>query len=111
MAKQPSLRALGIAAKVAAQLAGQIKYQGQPCRRGHTERYADSGQCVQCCFDRSRERRARLRKPSAAELQEENERLRNQLFGALDAEARAWARVAELEDQYEPRHDKDLMPA
>lgn len=111
MVKQPSQRALGIAAKVAAQLAGLTKYEGQPCKEGHVTRYADTGQCAVCSAQRSKARRARLRGPTVHELREENERLRNLLESALGAEARAWARVAELEDQYEPVCDLDLLPA
>ncbi len=111
MKKQPSPRALGIAAKVAAQLAGLTRYEGQPCKNGHTTRYADTGQCAVCNAERTKARRALLRVPTKQELLAENERLRQQLFAALDAEARAWARVAALEDRHEPASDPELRPA
>lgn len=93
MHKSPSPRALGIAARVQAQLAGETRYRGQPCAKGHVERYANNGNCVQCTADRSTARRKALRKPTVAELQLQIDHLRTQLKAALGSVRKVLSRI------------------
>jgi len=72
------------------------KFTGKECETcGESVRYTATGRCVECAFRSTEESR------KVAELD-------RKLRDALASESRAWARVAELEDKYEPRDDADI---
>ena len=89
-------QAIAILEQERARISGSKKFTGKECETcGESVRYTATGRCVECAFRSTEESR------KVAEL---DQRLRD----ALASEARAWARVAELEDKYEPRDDVDI---
>ncbi|MGH8433694.1 MAG: hypothetical protein ACRERX_04255 [Pseudomonas sp.] len=105
-------RALHFYNKNAAMLAGRMKFEGMPCKRGHTVRYTKTGMCTECNLDRAYASRARRRCIQSARpggsLTERVAELEAKLRAALLAEAHAWERVAALEDKYEPGLHGDM---
>ncbi len=89
-------QAIAILEQERARINGAKKFTGKECERcGESVRYTATGRCVECAFRSTEESR------KVAEL---DQKLRD----ALESESRAWARVAELEDKYEPRDDADI---
>lgn len=92
-------QAIAILEQERARINGAKKFTGKVCETcGESVRYTATGRCVECAFRSTEESR------KVAEL---DQRLRE----ALASESRAWARVAELEDTYEPRNDADIERA
>ena len=84
-------------AKATAMTEGRVKFTGRPCEKcGEAERYTATGRCIECAHQNTETNRM-------------IKRLERLLKDALAAEARAWARVTELEDRYEPRHDPEVI--
>lgn len=89
-------QAIAILEQERARISAAKKFTGKECERcGESVRYTATGRCVECAYRSAEESR------KVAEL---DQRLRE----ALAAESRAWARVTELEDKYEPRNDADI---
>lgn len=93
-------------------LLGHKKFEGRACAEGHTVRYTATGGCTECNLDRAYATRERRR---SGQLGTPRGSLRQRIAGldrllstALAAESRAWARVAELEDMYEPDQHGDM---
>lgn len=95
--------------KIRAQLAGEKKYPGQPCKCGAHMRYSATGSCCDCTYRRAIEQRTRTPRKTIAGLSETITVLELKLRAALAAEERAQARIVELEDSYEPgQHEASL---